>query len=98
MVQISNRSLPTHDGNVFHWSGNRGVVDASDLSCGGTRPIDGRVWNDACDVGFRVKSQRTGNEVLFVQDCVKCDAEGEVTATEYVSQSSPVVKIIVIND
>lgn len=43
------------------WTGNRGACDASDLP----RDTVRRVYRDACDVGFIVRSPRTGRKVLF---------------------------------
>lgn len=57
-----NSSLPIHDGSKFTWKDGHGCIEASDLGRGYT----GRVWQDACDVGFIVRSHKTGAEKLFV--------------------------------
>lgn len=41
-------------------------------------PVDGRVYDDACDVGFIIVSERTGSQVLFVLD--KEDMNGDDVA------------------
>lgn len=53
MARKADFNLPTHDGRSFTWTGKRGVVEASTLGRGYT----GRVWNDACDVGFQVRGR-----------------------------------------
>ena len=52
---------PVHNGNLFDWRKNAGCACASDLSAN----ADGRKWmgplyDDACDLGFVVRSHRTG--------------------------------------
>jgi hypothetical protein len=39
----------------------------------------GRVYDDACDTGLTLVSQRTGREVVFVVEREDRDAEGDVT-------------------
>lgn len=53
MARKPNLPLPTHDGRTFTWTGKRGVAEASILGRGYT----GRVWSDACDVGFLVRGR-----------------------------------------
>lgn len=42
-----------------------------------------QIYDDACDVGFAVISDVSGNEITFYLSETKKDAEGEVTAWEY---------------
>lgn len=86
-------NVPIHSGENITWNGTCGIVDASDL--GGK--VDDRVWADACDVGFKVRSNRTGKEVLFIQDAVITNSDGEVEATVYKSQDGRIT-IKVVND
>jgi hypothetical protein len=53
--------LPIHSAKLFTWTGKKGVTEASTLGRGHT----GRVWKDACDTGFNVKSPKTGRTVAF---------------------------------
>lgn len=55
-------TVPTHDGSLFTWSGNSGVIDRSDIS----GPLMSIVWSDSCDLGFKIVSNRTGAIVLFL--------------------------------
>lgn len=41
------------------------------------------IYDDACDVGFAVKSSQTGNVVTFHMVNVVKDAEGELVKWEY---------------
>lgn len=40
--------------------------------------LDSRIYDDACDVGFYMKSSRTGKLALFTMSDVKRDAEGDL--------------------
>lgn len=40
----------------------------------------GRVYDDACDIGFTIISQRTGRAAVFVKVGEAKDREGEVSA------------------
>lgn len=48
------------DGKRFHWEGNHGVAELSDLGI----KYFGRVYDDACDEGVTVQGQ--WEEVVFV--------------------------------
>lgn len=41
------------------------TVEASDLTNGRERPLSSRIYNDATDVGFYIKSERTGKSEAF---------------------------------
>ena len=45
----------------------------------------GRVYDDACDEGFTMVSQWTGQEVVFALERRKTDREGDVQFWEYIS-------------
>lgn len=93
------RTVPVHEGSKFTWCANSGVAELSDF-----RPmLDGRVWADANDTGFIVRSERTQREVLFVLNNVERDTEGEIIALHYVNYGrfglgSGTYKITVVND
>ena len=57
------------------------VIEASDLP----RLLDpvGRIYNDACDAGFIMVSERTGKEVIFTVSPCSTDREGDVTAWHF---------------
>lgn len=52
-------------------------AEASDL------PQPGRVFDDACDVGYTLVSERTGAEVVFAESGRETDSEGDLLWTEY---------------
>jgi hypothetical protein len=52
------------------------VTEHSDLQA---RGIDfGRVYNDACDVGLTIVSQRTGRKVVYAISHTQRDIEGDL--------------------
>lgn len=53
-----------YSSNNFSWSGNTGVTFITDLCGQGSlyRPL----YDDACDVGFEVRSVKTDRGVTFV--------------------------------
>lgn len=53
--------VPVHAGSMFNWNGQHGCADISDFR----GPLTGRLYVDACDVGFVVTSGRTGRKVVF---------------------------------
>jgi len=83
--------VPVHDGKVFTWHEGAGCADASDLG----RGYSARVWNDAADVGFFVKSHRTGAQKLFVY-AGALSHTGDVYGFQYVAEDG--TKITVHND
>lgn len=104
--------VPKRSSRDFTWNRNStlGVCEASDLGRG---EIGGRVYDDACDYGFDLKSERTGITLLMTEADVDRDREGEVTgwrfrATARVSERHgkrtlirsgvPEVEVLVIND
>lgn len=67
---------PIHTSTHFDHCGNKiWVAEASELP----RPMCGEVYRDACDLGFRVRSDRTGKIEYFRLKEEKRDAEGDVT-------------------
>jgi len=53
-----------HSG-AFTWTGNSGVTEASDIRHAN---FLGRIYDDACDQGFVVVSEKTRKEVIFYLD------------------------------
>jgi hypothetical protein len=64
---------------MFSWSGKVLTAEASDLGNRHLQPL----YDDACDVGFAVKSEHTGEVVTYAMGEVKKDAEGELISWEY---------------
>lgn len=96
--QMTNRKpdfrLPIHNAGMVTWRKGipTGAVEASDLGPNFT----GRIWNDACDIGFILKSPKTGREILMVQTGHCRDGEGEVTI--WIFESREGVMLNVLND
>ena len=72
---------PVHDGLSFTWLKNHGTACISDLN----RTVHGRVWKDAADIGFVVRSHRTEREVVFTMLEREYDHEGDTTGWLYQS-------------
>ena len=89
--------VPTYEGSLFSWSGTTGFVEASSLGISPGITPGRQVWSDSCDLGFKVRSPRTGEERLFTLDsCGETrNAEGELTSWKFVGGS---VTVVVFND
>jgi len=70
-----------HSTRNFSYKDKCFVAEASDLGSI-TTPHDGRVYDDACDVGFILVSEVTGDSVLFVQDGVDMNGD-EIAGWRY---------------
>ena len=75
-MKYNELPVPTHSSNMFSWHKNEGRADLIDFGRAG---IMGNLFNDACDRGFAVKSERTGEVRKFYLSEKVRDAEGEVT-------------------
>lgn len=92
-----------HNSASFAQSG-KGVWTAwaSDLDEGGSRPLMGRVYDDAGDEGFLLVSARTGKEVPFAVDHRQLKG-GEVTAWHFraigpdLDEATKALELIVFN-
>lgn len=78
------------------------ITEASDL---GRNFHLGRVYDDACDEGFVIISERTGSEVTFAMDGVDEDREGDIAGWRFVAVKYPQnyhgprdLKVLIIND
>lgn len=96
-----------HSSNGFHKQpGNKLVAEASTLSEGSRKPLFGRVYDDSCDEGFSIRSERTGRIATYHVNNTLKDAEGDVTgweltATRQTQKELPCTKgmtVIVFND
>lgn len=59
----------------FTWTNKIGVAEISDL---GEKWNVGRIYNDACDVGFKVVSKRTGQDAIFYLSEERRSGEGDI--------------------
>lgn len=60
-----NFNLPTYPYTRFAWKGGHGAAEASGLGIPAGAEPGGRVWNDACDVGFIVRGETTDKLFIF---------------------------------
>lgn len=77
----------------FTWTGDVGSTWESDLP----EHYASRVWNDSCDYGFEVKSERTGNRLLFVRGEDMRAPDGELLYRLYASTDGRIT-IKIFND
>ena len=84
------KTLPVHDGSKFDWHGHTGVTEASTLG----PQFTGRVWPDSADLGFAVRSHRTGRKMLFTLESEEHDKyTGDILCTTYRSTNDIVIRI-----
>lgn len=83
-------NVPVHMWAQFTWSGPKGSAEVSDFN---PATLAGRLYGDACDVGFFVQGMR--RKMLFVEASVE-RVENEVVAYHY--ESAEGFKITVFND
>jgi hypothetical protein len=77
MIKHSTRSM------TFTARTKMFVAERSQLTEGGRRPLDGRIYDDACDAGFVLVSNRTQMEVRFAHKEDVRDRDGDVTVSIY---------------
>jgi hypothetical protein len=60
----------------------------------------GQVFDDACDEGFSVISEKTGNHVVFAFDHYDHDGEGDMTAMHFkcVTPGFKTLTAVLLND
>jgi hypothetical protein len=88
---MAKLQAPIYDGKVFTWNGLTAWVDASDLSGGSFKS---KLFSDAEDKGFYIRSHRTGKVLMFtlVDELYESD---EFTGWEFRCDR---FKVIVAND
>lgn len=87
-------SPPTHDGSKFTWRNGHGSCELSDFM---PSHFSGRVWSDAADVGFYIRSHKTGASKLFLFREEHKDGEGDVTHWVFAEHGGPTV-VTIFND
>lgn len=82
-MRVLSDSAPRFHSSLFTY--NKGsksfVAEASTITCGGRRPMIGRLYDDAIDVGLILTSARTGRSMRFWLKEEKCDNEGDLIVT-----------------
>jgi hypothetical protein len=91
--------VPEHKASQFAWKGTTGCAEVSELTDGGSHGFEGRIYADACDIGFTVVSDRTGRRITFALVSTERDADNDVAMWKYrgIGRDSDFV-IIVFND
>lgn len=79
---MMNKMIPEHMGDLFTWHDGVGSTEESTL--GSARQPWKRIWDDSTDVGFIVKSHKTGAKKLFVLSLLAHDDEGNITCWVFV--------------
>lgn len=69
--------------SMFTWVNGKAIAEASDM---GNRHLQ-RLHDDAVDLGFKMRSEKTGEVVTYVMQSVVHDLEGEVVGWQYVPTS-----------
>lgn len=90
---------PIHSVDTFNWDKGVGVAEVSDIR----RPVAARLYDDSCDVGFRVFNPNTNRTEAFYLDHEDKDASGEDTYGWHfypisIELKRAGVRILVIND
>lgn len=99
LQSIINNALPT---SLFTYSKGTFVAEASDLK---GRNVEQQIYDDACDVGFCLRSP-TGNVVKFFLSKEHKDSEGDITHWEFLPCAEDVrkrpifakMKVVIFND
>lgn len=91
---------PVHSASKFTWKNGVGVAEASDLR---PVPLFGRLFNDACDLGFRLLNPATGRCEPFYLSHEDTDGSGEdVYGIHFypvdVTLRDKGVRVLIIND
>jgi len=90
MKNGTKSQVPVHSGSKFDWHGGVGATEASTL---GPR-WSGRVWPDAADVGFVVRSHRTGKTMLFTLESTELEkGSGDTLCEVFRSEAGVVIRV-----
>lgn len=93
LSEMARLNIPLHDPRQFTWNSvdNTGTTEISSLS----PRAWSRVYDDACDVGFEVKSHRTGVTRLFTMTREVKNDDNEITHWEFTSENFIDKRIVV---
>lgn len=87
-------TVPVHSSGRFTWNGCSGVTDISDLA---HREPWKQIYDDACDIGFYIFSERTSKKILFYMGRIDRDSDGDIQGWNFISLCGT-YKILVVND
>ena len=106
MAKVTAKNVLAFGAELFSWKGREGVTEVSTLTRGSIVEVLRPVWEDSCDVGFKLKSPKTGVEVLFVFEKVIYSNPDNINEsldawkfTEYSTEAkSNPLSVIIFND
>lgn len=84
----------------FTYDGKTGtfICEVSNLN-GLIRPYTTQIWDDACDEGFVLVSERTGAEVIVTNTGPARDKEGDITHWDFFPhRNDSFKKVVIFND
>ncbi len=74
MTPLLRKDVPIYDGNLFCWKGTKGTTEASMLERMLDCPLQ-PLYESTTDLGFVVKSHKSGKKKLFILEKVIYDKE-----------------------
>ena len=80
----------------YHKETNSFSQDISSLPIKGISQLNQRIYNDACDTGFWLKSEKTGYMMLFMPTEVDITNDNEIAGWNFKSEEG--MKLLVVND
>lgn len=74
------QNIPTFEAKAFSYYGidKKFVTELSDLLGGTNRPFMSNIYDDAADVGLRIRSHTGREEIFHLTDVIR-DADGDIT-------------------
>jgi hypothetical protein len=96
-------SVPVYEQNKFTFSGSTQTFVAFISDFNGDRGIMARLYDDACDAGFGIKSKLTGRTIYFSLLSEDKNDEGDLVSYTYgaiVDHGSALkaLKVVIFND
>ena len=90
------KPTPLFNASSFAWTKLHGVTEASTVSM----TYLGRVYDDTADIGFSMRSDRTGEIVVFALTETKRNDDDDITGWEFVcvSKDAPAMTVSIFND
>jgi hypothetical protein len=90
------KPTPLHS-SKFTFSKNTFISELSDL---GPSARFERVYDDACDIGFSIVSEKTGNHAVFALNRYETDGENDLIAIHFscVTPGLKNLKAVLFND
>lgn len=78
--------IPAYNARIFQWIGTNGYIDESELE-NECFPICGCIYDDACDVGFKVRGKNACHTFAFRENVY--NSVGDVFGKLYAAIDTP---------